>query len=77
MNEVASICGTSHVNIVTLLGFCLEGSKRALVYEFMHNGSLEKFIFEENDHIQDLQWDCQTLYHITIGVARGLEYLHK
>ncbi|KAK2405280.1 LEAF RUST 10 DISEASE-RESISTANCE LOCUS RECEPTOR-LIKE PROTEIN KINASE 2.5 [Trifolium repens] len=77
MNEVASICGTSHVNIVTLLGFCLEGSKRALVYEFMHNGSLEKFIFEENDHIPDLQLDCQTLYHIAIGVARGLEYLHK
>ncbi|CAJ2630684.1 unnamed protein product [Trifolium pratense] len=72
MNEVASICGTSHVNIVNLLGFCLEGSKRALVYEFMHNGSLEKFIFEENG-----QLDCQTLYHIAIGVARGLEYLHK
>jgi len=73
MNEVASIWGTSHVNIVTLLGFCLEGSKRALVYEFMQNGSLEKFIFDENDHILD----CQTLYHIAIGVARGLEYLHK
>ncbi|XP_045807532.1 rust resistance kinase Lr10-like [Trifolium pratense] len=77
MNEVASICGTSHVNIVNLLGFCLEGSKRALVYEFMHNGSLEKFIFEENDHIPDFQLHCQTLYHIAIGVARGLEYLHK
>ncbi|AES62876.1 cysteine-rich RLK (receptor-like kinase) protein [Medicago truncatula] len=77
MNEVASICGTSHVNIVTLLGFCLEGSKRALVYEFMQNGSLEKYIFEENDQILDLQLDCQTLYYIAIGVARGLEYLHK
>ncbi|KAK2458724.1 LEAF RUST 10 DISEASE-RESISTANCE LOCUS RECEPTOR-LIKE PROTEIN KINASE 2.5 [Trifolium repens] len=77
MNEVSSICRTSHVNIVTLLGFCLEGSKRALVYEFMQNGSLEKFIFEENHHILDIQLDCQTLYHIAIGVARGLEYLHK
>ena len=77
MNEVSSICGTSHVNIVTLLGFCLEGSKRALVYEFMQNGSLEKYIFEENDQILDLQLDCQTLYHIAIGVTRGLEYLHK
>ena len=41
INEVASISRTSHANIVTLLGFCLEGQKRALVYEFMSNGSLE------------------------------------
>lgn len=77
INEVATIYGTSHVNIVTFLGFCLECSKRALVFEFMHNGSLEKFIFDENDQTADHQLDCQTLYHIAIGVARGLEYLHK
>ncbi|KAH6815003.1 hypothetical protein C2S51_019823, partial [Perilla frutescens var. frutescens] len=44
MNEVASISRTSHINIVALLGFCFEGSKRALIYDFMPNGSLEKFI---------------------------------
>ncbi|XP_022846614.1 LEAF RUST 10 DISEASE-RESISTANCE LOCUS RECEPTOR-LIKE PROTEIN KINASE-like 2.3 [Olea europaea var. sylvestris] len=44
INEVASISRTSHINIVTLLGFCFEGSKRALIYEFMPNGSLERFI---------------------------------
>ncbi|KAL4612474.1 hypothetical protein ACB092_08G201600 [Castanea dentata] len=44
LNEVASISRTSHVNIVTLMGFCFEESKRALIYEFMPNGSLEKFI---------------------------------
>ncbi|XP_061336774.1 LEAF RUST 10 DISEASE-RESISTANCE LOCUS RECEPTOR-LIKE PROTEIN KINASE-like 2.5 [Gastrolobium bilobum] len=77
INEVASITKTCHVNIVILLGFCFEGSKRALVYEFMSNGSLEKFIFEENDQIADRQLDCKTLYHIAIGVAQGLEYLHK
>ena len=44
INEVASISRTCHVNIVTLLGFCYEGPKRALVYEFMLNGSLDKFI---------------------------------
>ncbi|KAF6151247.1 hypothetical protein GIB67_002946 [Kingdonia uniflora] len=43
MNEVASI-SSSHVNVVNLLGFCFDGSKRALIYEFMSNGSLEKFI---------------------------------
>jgi serine/threonine protein kinase len=55
----------------------LEDSKRALVYEYIQNGSLENFIFEENHHILDVQLDCQTLFHIAIGVARGLEYMHK
>ena len=44
VNEVASISRTSHVNIVVLLGFCFEGSKRALIYEFIPNGSLKKYI---------------------------------
>jgi len=44
INEVASISRTSHVNVGRLLGFCLDGSKKALIYEFMPNGSLEKFI---------------------------------
>ena len=48
LNEAASIGRTSHVNIVTLMGFCFEESKRALIYEFMPNGSLEKFIYKEN-----------------------------
>ncbi|XP_020876931.1 LEAF RUST 10 DISEASE-RESISTANCE LOCUS RECEPTOR-LIKE PROTEIN KINASE-like 2.3 [Arabidopsis lyrata subsp. lyrata] len=44
INEVASMSQTSHVNIVTLLGFCYEGSKRAIVYEFLENGSLDQLI---------------------------------
>ncbi|XP_031282979.1 PR5-like receptor kinase [Pistacia vera] len=76
INEVASISRTSHVNIVALLGFCFEGSKRALVYEFMSNGSLEKFIYEKSmETNQKLTWE--TLYQIAVGIARGLEYLHR
>ncbi|KAK7338498.1 hypothetical protein VNO77_19109 [Canavalia gladiata] len=78
INEVASISMTSHVNIVSLLGFCLEGSKRVLIYEYMPNGSLEKFIYEEKDPLKlSLTLNCKTMYNIAIGVARGLEYLHK
>ncbi|WVZ69223.1 LOW QUALITY PROTEIN: hypothetical protein U9M48_018042 [Paspalum notatum var. saurae] len=76
MNEVASISTTSHVNIVTLLGFCVQGSKRALVYDYMPNGSLERFIFR--DHLEDrnpLSWG--KLFEIAVGIARGLEYLHR
>lgn len=76
INEIASIGRTSHVNIVSLLGFCLEGSKRALIYEFMPNGSLEKFIYEEIPNAKNkLGWE--KLYEIAVGIARGLEYLHR
>ncbi|XP_044477118.1 LEAF RUST 10 DISEASE-RESISTANCE LOCUS RECEPTOR-LIKE PROTEIN KINASE-like 2.1 isoform X2 [Mangifera indica] len=77
INEVASISRTSHVNVVRLLGFCLEGNKRAIIYEFMVNGSLEKFIYNEKNlqASQCLEWE--KMYEITIGVAQGLEYLHR
>ncbi|XP_025815864.1 LEAF RUST 10 DISEASE-RESISTANCE LOCUS RECEPTOR-LIKE PROTEIN KINASE-like 2.7 isoform X3 [Panicum hallii] len=73
VNEVMSIGRTSHVNIVSLFGFCLEGSKRALIYEFMPNGSLDKYIYSDNPKAV-LGWE--KLYTIAIGIARGLEYLH-
>ncbi|KAL2556199.1 Glycerophosphodiester phosphodiesterase protein kinase domain-containing GDPDL2 [Forsythia ovata] len=41
ISEVATIGRIHHVNVVRLIGFCVEGPKRALVYEFMPNGSLE------------------------------------
>nr|XP_043614307.1 LEAF RUST 10 DISEASE-RESISTANCE LOCUS RECEPTOR-LIKE PROTEIN KINASE-like 2.4 [Erigeron canadensis] len=73
INEVASIGKTSHVNIVTLLGFCIEGKKRALIYEFMPNSSLDKFL--QRDDGSHLDWN--TLFQIAKGIARGLEYLHQ
>ncbi|XP_039848573.1 LEAF RUST 10 DISEASE-RESISTANCE LOCUS RECEPTOR-LIKE PROTEIN KINASE-like 2.1 isoform X1 [Panicum virgatum] len=76
INEVVSISRTSHVNIVTLLGFCLEGSKRALIYEYMPNGSLERYAFSTSMSSENsLSWE--KLFDIAIGIARGLEYLHR
>jgi serine/threonine protein kinase len=74
INEVASISRTSHVNIVTLLGFCYERSKSALIYEFMPNGSLDRFIYDKGSSIT---LDSKTMFQIAIGIARGLEYLHR
>ncbi|KAM0843853.1 hypothetical protein ACQ4PT_057436 [Festuca glaucescens] len=74
VNEVISIRRTSHVNVVTLLGFCLEGSKRALIYDYMPNGSLDRFIYAD-DSKETLGWD--KLYEIATGIVRGLEYLHR
>ncbi|CAN6933838.1 unnamed protein product [Brassica oleracea] len=72
INEVSSMSKTSHVNIVTLLGFCAEGTKRAILYEFLENGSLDTFISSTNS--SNKNW--MKLYEIALGVARGLEYLH-
>ncbi|XP_062110071.1 receptor-like kinase TMK4 isoform X2 [Humulus lupulus] len=77
INEVATISRTSHVNIVSLLGFCFEGAKKALIYEFLVNGSLEKFVFEEDATENNHKLDWETHYQISLGIARGLEYLHR
>jgi serine/threonine protein kinase len=75
INEVATIGRIHHVNVVQLIGFCVEGSERALIYEFMSNGSLEKYIFSRIDERNSLS--CEQLYVISLGVARGIEYLHN
>ncbi|KAJ6936196.1 hypothetical protein NC652_011049 [Populus alba x Populus x berolinensis] len=77
MNEVASISRTSHVNIVTLLGFCYEKTKRALIYEFMTKGSLDKFISYEGTPYTNFGLQWERFYEIAVGIARGLEYLHR
>ncbi|KAL1361286.1 hypothetical protein AAHE18_04G242700 [Arachis hypogaea] len=77
INEVASISRTSHVNIVSLLGFCYDQGKRALIYEFMPNGSLDKYIYKAKSAEAFRSLDWSVLYNIAIGIAQGLEYLHQ
>jgi len=67
INEVATIGRIHHVNVVQLIGFCVEGSKRALIYEFMPNGSLEKYIFSHTKDCYSLS--CEKLYAISLEVA--------
>ena len=74
INEVATIGRIHHVNVVRLIGFCVEGSKRALVYDFMTNGSLDRHIFSK-EGIDSLS--CKKLFEISLGVARGIEYIHR
>ncbi|XP_027770206.1 rust resistance kinase Lr10-like isoform X2 [Solanum pennellii] len=75
MNEVASIGRIHHVNVVGLVGYCVEGTKRALVYDFMPNGSLDKYISISEEGSPLLSW--QRNYDIILGVARGIGYLHR
>ncbi|KAG8644300.1 hypothetical protein MANES_11G116400v8 [Manihot esculenta] len=74
INEVATIGRIHHTNVVQLIGFCAEGSKRALIYDFMPNGSLDKYMCSHQGSIS-LSWD--KLYEISLGVAHGIEYLHQ
>uniref|UniRef100_A0ACD5TXC0 Uncharacterized protein n=1 Tax=Avena sativa TaxID=4498 RepID=A0ACD5TXC0_AVESA len=77
INEVATIGLIHHANIVRLVGFCSEGTRRALIYEFMPNESLEKYIFSHNPNIFQHLLVPQKLLDIALGIARGMEYLHQ
>ncbi|KAB2095475.1 hypothetical protein ES319_A01G039500v1 [Gossypium barbadense] len=74
INEVASIGRIHHANVTKLIGFCVEGSKQALVYDFMSNGSLDKIIFSKEKN-NTLDW--KKLFDIVLGVARGIDYFHQ
>ncbi|KAK2424470.1 G-type lectin S-receptor serine/threonine-protein kinase [Trifolium repens] len=71
-----SIIGTmQHVNLVRLRGFCSEGTKRLLVYDYMTNRSLDFHLFLKKDSSEVLDWKMR--YQIALGIARGLIYLHE
>ncbi|KAJ9139770.1 hypothetical protein P3X46_030474 [Hevea brasiliensis] len=75
INEVGTMGRIHHVNVVRLVGFCADGFRRALVYEFLPNESLEKFIFSDDGNNRSLGWE--KLQDIAVGVAKGIEYLHQ
>ena len=77
INEVATIGLIHHANIVRLLGFCSEGTRRALIYEFMPNESLEKYIFSCYSSTSQELIVPNKMVDVALGIARGMEYLHQ
>ncbi|CAA2959946.1 G-type lectin S-receptor-like serine threonine-kinase At4g27290 isoform X2 [Olea europaea subsp. europaea] len=73
-NEVILIVKLQHRNLVKLLGCCIHGEERMLVYEYMPNQSLDLFIFNQT---KDTTLSWQKRFDIIAGIARGLLYLHR
>ncbi|TQD87134.1 hypothetical protein C1H46_027274 [Malus baccata] len=71
--EVGTIGVIQHINLIRMRGFCANASKRFLVYDYMPNGSLQSLLLRKNP----IMLDWKARYHIAVGTARGLAYLHE
>ncbi|XP_057726207.1 probable receptor-like serine/threonine-protein kinase At4g34500 isoform X1 [Arachis stenosperma] len=73
--EVEAIGKVRHKNLVRLVGYCAQGAKRMLVYEYVDNGNLEQWLHGDVGPVSPLTWDIRM--RIAVGTAKGLAYLHE
>ncbi|KAL4568027.1 hypothetical protein LXL04_023627 [Taraxacum kok-saghyz] len=74
-SEIAVLTKVRHRHLVALLGYCLDGNERLLVYEYMPQGTLSRFLFDwQEEGLKPLEWTKRLI--IALDVARGVEYLH-
>ncbi|XP_008785669.1 probable receptor-like serine/threonine-protein kinase At4g34500 [Phoenix dactylifera] len=73
--EVEAIGKVRHKHLVGLVGYCAEGAKRMLVYEYIDNGNLDRWLHGDVGPVSPLTWDIRM--KIAIGTAKGIAYLHE
>ncbi|KAH0684489.1 hypothetical protein KY289_022241 [Solanum tuberosum] len=73
-NEAKLLARVQHRNVVNLLGYCVHGVEKLLVYEYVANESLDKILFKSANR-DALSWKQR--HDIIVGIARGLLYLHE
>ncbi|KAL6651643.1 hypothetical protein ACP70R_010568 [Stipagrostis hirtigluma subsp. patula] len=74
--EIAVLTKVRHRNLVSILGYAIEGNERLLVYEYMPNGALSRHLFQwKQFELEPLSWKKRL--NIALDVARGMEYLHN
>ncbi|KAL2469027.1 putative serine/threonine-protein kinase [Forsythia ovata] len=73
--EVEAIGRVRHKNLVRLLGYCVEGAYRMLVYEYVDNGNLDQWLHGDVGEVSPLTWEIRV--NIILGTAKGLAYLHE
>lgn len=75
ISELTALSHIKHENLVGLLGYCVDGNKRLLVYEYLENNSIvHSFLGREQNRV-NFRWELRT--KISLGVARGISYLHE
>ncbi|OMO96183.1 hypothetical protein CCACVL1_05051 [Corchorus capsularis] len=74
-SEIAVLTKVRHRHLVALLGYCLDGNEKLLVYEYMPQGTLSRHIFNwAEEGLKPMEWTKRLT--IALDVARGVEYLH-
>ncbi|XP_047162124.1 receptor-like kinase TMK4 [Vigna umbellata] len=74
--EIAVLSKVRHRHLVALLGYCINGNERLLVYEYMPQGTLTQHLFDWRENgCAPLTWKQRVT--IALDVARGVEYLHR
>lgn len=75
ISEISALSNIRHQNLVTLKGYCVDGTKRLLVYDYMENNCLPQTLLGEEQKRSKFTWELRR--EISKGIAKGLSYLHE